>query len=160
VIGESCFDCCGSLASITFETGSPLTRFDSQAFCESRLISIHLPASVAVIGESCFRGCRSLVLITIETGSQLSELAKEAFRGNVVILIHLPASVTVIGESCFSGCRLLASITFDPVSEFRANERDLLAGLPQRQRHFWMTNPESNSTSRENLDLLSIDLKE
>jgi hypothetical protein len=72
-------------------------------------------------------------LITIETGSQLSEFAKEAFHGSVVTLIHLPASVTVIGESCFYGCGLLASITFDPVSEFRASERDLLAGLPLGQ---------------------------
>jgi hypothetical protein len=144
VIGESCFYECGSLASITFETGSQISRLEDRAFSWSGLTSIHLPASVTVIGESCFSGCGSLASITFESGSQLSQLAKEAFSLSGVTSIHLPASVTVIGESCFSECRSLASITFEPGSKFSGSEPDLLAGLPlgetdmREQPHFLM----------------------
>jgi hypothetical protein len=130
VIGESCFSRCGSLASITFQSGSLLSALAWEAFSRSGLTSIHLPASVTVIGRSCFSYCRSLVSITFESGSQLSELANEAFCKSGLTSIHLPASVTVIGTRCFSDCRSLVSITFDAASKFGGSGPHLLAGLP------------------------------
>jgi hypothetical protein len=115
--------------SITFESGSQLSRLAKKAFSCSRLTSIHLPASVTVIGEFCFFGSRSLVSITFESGSQLSQVASYAFSGSGLTSIHLPASVTVIGARCFSGCGSLTSITFDPASKFRGREADLRAGV-------------------------------
>jgi hypothetical protein len=62
---------CKSLSWAAFEIGSRLSELAKEAFRESRLTSIHLPASVTVIGERCFSDCRSLVSITFESGSQL-----------------------------------------------------------------------------------------
>jgi hypothetical protein len=70
VIGERCFYRCGSRTSITFETGSQLSELAREAFCESGLTSIDLPASVTVIGEFCFSGCGSLALITFDPASK------------------------------------------------------------------------------------------
>jgi hypothetical protein len=56
--------------SITFESGSRLSQLATGAFCDSGLISIHLPASVTVIGEFCFSRCGSLASITFESGSK------------------------------------------------------------------------------------------
>jgi hypothetical protein len=125
-----CFRDCGSLAAITFESGSQLSELAKQAFAFSGVRSIHLAGSVTIIGESCFSDCRLLASITFESGSQLSELAKEAFCWSGLTSIHLPASVTFMGKRCFSECGSLASITFDPASKFRAREADLLVGVP------------------------------
>jgi hypothetical protein len=114
--------------SITFEPDSQLSELAQEAFRESGLTSIHLPASVTVIGESCFYHCGSLVSITFEPGSQLSRVGQEAFRESGLTSIHLPASVSVIRAFCFSDCASLTSITFDPASTFRGSERDLLSG--------------------------------
>jgi hypothetical protein len=116
--------------SITFESGSQLSELAKEAFCESCLTSIHLPASVTVIGECCFCKCGSLASITFETGSQLSELARKAFSSSGLTSIHLPASVTVIGELCFSDCRSLTSITFDCASQLQEIRPNAFSGVP------------------------------
>jgi hypothetical protein len=67
--------------SITFESGSQLSELAKEAFCESGLISIHLPASATVIGEGCFSGCVSLASITFDPASQLQEIHRNAFYG-------------------------------------------------------------------------------
>jgi hypothetical protein len=130
VISTEYFLRCKSLSWAEFEIGSGLSELEAEAFRESGLTSIHLPASVTVIGDICFGGCSSLTSITFESGSQLSELPNRAFCESGLISIHLPASVTVIGEYCFSGYRKLVSITFESGSTFRGSEADLLAGVP------------------------------
>jgi hypothetical protein len=65
--------------SITFESGSQLSELAKEAFRESGLTSIHLPASVTVIGESCFLYCSSLVSITVDPASK--------FRGSEAALL-------------------------------------------------------------------------
>jgi hypothetical protein len=119
-----------------------------------------------VISKDVFLRCKSLSSAPFESGSQVSQLAKESFLWSSLTSIHLPASVTVIGKFSFSHCRSLASIPFDPASKFCGNAADLLAAchsaklICARQPHSSMVNPEENSTSRVNLDFLSINLKE
>jgi hypothetical protein len=67
--------------SITFETRSQLSRLAKEAFRESGLTSIHLPASVTVIGEHCFSDCGSLVSITFESGSPCRGSERDLLAG-------------------------------------------------------------------------------
>jgi hypothetical protein len=81
VIGEGCFKACGSLASITFETGSQLSQLRTWAFHGSGLTSIHLPASVTVIGDGCFSCCGSLASITFDPASKFRGSEAEFLAG-------------------------------------------------------------------------------
>ena len=85
-IGDSAFDGCSSLTSIT------------------------IPDSVTSIGEWAFNGCKSLTSITIP--SSVTSIGKGAFAGcSSLTSITIPDSVTSIGDSAFSGCSSLTSIT-------------------------------------------------
>ena len=78
-LGESCFEDCSGLTSITIP--SSVTSLGESCFllC-SGLTSITIPSSVTSLGESCFYGCSGLTSITI------------------------PSSVTSLGNKCFSNC--------------------------------------------------------
>jgi hypothetical protein len=56
MLGECCFVRCGSLTSLTFESGSRLSRIESSAFRVAGLIEIIVPSSVEVLAEECFAG--------------------------------------------------------------------------------------------------------
>jgi hypothetical protein len=79
VICDSCFDSCESLTSVTFDANSRLSRLENEAFCGSRLQSIHIPGSLEVICESCFYSSDSLTSVTFDANSQLSRLEKQVF---------------------------------------------------------------------------------
>jgi hypothetical protein len=128
VICESCFDSCKSLASVTFDGNSRLSRLENWAFGWSGLQSIHLPGSLEVICESCFSSCKSLASVTFDANSRLSWLEKQAFCRTGLQSIHLPGSLEVICESCFSYCHSLTSVVFDPSSRICARVSDLQAG--------------------------------
>jgi hypothetical protein len=51
VLGERCFSHCGSLSSITFESGSRLSRIEKWTFSQTGLIDIVIPSSVEVLRE-------------------------------------------------------------------------------------------------------------
>jgi hypothetical protein len=130
VICESCFSSCKSLASVTFEANSRLSRVEKAAFCKTGLQSIHLPRSLEVICEFCFFYCKSLAFVTFDANSRLSRLEKQAFCKSGLQSIHLPGSLEVICESCFFYCCYLTSVAFDPRSRIRARVSDLQAGIP------------------------------
>jgi hypothetical protein len=130
VICEFCFCSCKSLASVTFDANSRLSRLEKLAFHRTRLQSIYLPGSLKVICESCFHSCKSLTSVTFDANSRLSRLEKQPFYGSGLQSIHLPGSLEVICESCFSSCYCLTSITFDRRSPIRAQVSDLKAGIP------------------------------
>jgi hypothetical protein len=67
--------------SITFESGSQLSELAKEAFRESGLTSIHLPASVTVIGVRCFSGCGSLASITFDPASKFRETEADFLAG-------------------------------------------------------------------------------
>jgi hypothetical protein len=76
--------------SITFESGSRLSELAKEAFRESGLTSIHLPASVTVIGESCFSGCRSLVSIRFDPASAFDGSERDLLAGRPLRQSDLP----------------------------------------------------------------------
>jgi hypothetical protein len=60
ILGDECFSLCGSLYSVTFESGSRLSRIEGRAFSETGFIEIIIPSSVEVLDEECFSWCGSL----------------------------------------------------------------------------------------------------
>jgi hypothetical protein len=70
VLGEKCFSECRSLSSITFESGSRLSRIGKMAFLKTGLVEMIHPASIEVLGANCFSECSSLISVTFESGSR------------------------------------------------------------------------------------------
>ncbi len=108
-IGESAFQDCGSLTSITIP-GS-VTSIGNGAFsrCTS-LKSITIPDSVTDIGAYAFLVCISLTSITIP-GSVTSIGGYAFLNCRDLVSVTIPDSVTRIMWGTFSGCRSLTSIT-------------------------------------------------
>ena len=86
-IGNSAFEDCSSLTSVTIGNGVTSIGYEAFQYCSS-LTSIVIPDGVTSIGDDAFYGCSSLTSIVI------------------------PDSVTSIGDSAFYNCRRLTSIQF------------------------------------------------
>ena len=107
-IGDSAFEDCTSLTSITIPNG--VTSIGDSAFegCTS-LKSITIPNSVTSIGFGAFIGCSSLTSITIP--DSVTCIGDSAFNGCTSLTsITLPDSVTSIGDYAFLGCSRLTAI--------------------------------------------------
>ena len=100
-IGDSAFNGCKSLASITIPASVTSIGRWAFAWCSS-LTSITIPASVTSIGDSTFYGCNSLTSITI------------------------PSSVTSIGKAAFDGCTSLSSMTVDSNNKVYRSENNCI----------------------------------
>ena len=78
-LGESCFQSCSGLTSITIPSSVTSLGFGCFRGCSS-LTSITIPSSVTSLGDFCFSDCSGLTSITI------------------------PSSVTSLGDACFEEC--------------------------------------------------------
>jgi hypothetical protein len=94
MIYECCF--CESLASVTFDTSTKVSRFNRHAFSGIGLTSIYIPSSVEVICEFCFVQCKSLASVTFDAGTKVSRFDGSAFSETDLTSIHIPSSVEVI----------------------------------------------------------------
>ena len=103
-IGNSAFQDCKNLASVTF-LGAPYTiTVGNNAFQNCpKLKSINLPAAKS-IGNFAFDGCVSLEKMVLEYGTE--SIGEYCFRGcSSLTLIEIPDSVTYIGNGVFGGER-------------------------------------------------------
>jgi hypothetical protein len=66
---------------VRFESRSRLSRIEEQAFAETGLIEIVIPALVEVLGNGCFQECIQLRSVIFESGSRLREIGTNAFWG-------------------------------------------------------------------------------
>ena len=108
-IGNGAFSSCYSLSSITIPDG--VTSIGDSAFesCYS-LSSITIPDSVTSIGVYAFYNCCSLSSIIIPDG--VTSIGMYAFYNCYSLSsITIPDSVTSIGDSAFDSCYSLSSIT-------------------------------------------------
>jgi hypothetical protein len=109
-IGESCFDSCHSIRSVSFGPNSKLSSIEQQAFfyC-TRLGEITLPSATTFLGAECFLGCYGLETVAFR-GSILESIPKSAFgRCARLQSIVLPSSVKSLGSGCFSACCTLVN---------------------------------------------------
>ena len=100
--GESCFEGCSGLTSITIP--SSVTSFGNSCFYRCiGLTSITIPSSVTSLGNSCFESCSGLTSITIP--SSVTLLGLGCFCGcSGLTSITIPSSVTSLGLGCFLNC--------------------------------------------------------
>ena len=113
-IGESAFEICSSLTSITIPSG--VTSIGKYAFSCSSLTSISIPSGVTSIGNSAFSGCSSLTSITIP--DSVTSIGRLVFYGcDSLTSITIPESVTSIGERAFHKCSSLETVTFEGESQ-------------------------------------------
>lgn len=87
-LGESIFENCKALTSVSFEDGSACKtiNYGVFAYCSS-LTTVELPANLQTIGQGSFYGCTALSQITI------------------------PATITRINKGAFQECSSLVSMT-------------------------------------------------
>lgn len=121
-IGESVFDCCGGLTSITIPES--VTSIGRNAFGACRnLTSVNIPNSVTSIGDGAFYGCDNLTSLTI--GNSVTFIGGGAFSGcRNLTSVNIPESVEFIGGNIFSGCSSLTSISVDPDNLFYDSRND------------------------------------
>ena len=108
-IGESAFDNCSGLISITIPNS--VTSISSYAFfgC-SGLTSVTIPNSVTSIGDYAFYDCSGLTSVTIP--NSVTSIRGDAFNGcSGLTSVTIPSSVTSIGYGAFNGCSGLTSVT-------------------------------------------------
>ena len=122
-IGDSAFDSCSSLTSITIPEG--VTSIGERAFCGcENLTSIAIPEGVTSIGDYAFAGCSSLTSIAIPEG--VTSIGYHAFYGCYGLTsITIPESVKTIGVWAFGCCSSLTDVYYGGTEEqWNAIEKD------------------------------------
>ena len=108
VIGESAFDKCSGITSVTIPNS--VTSIGDYAFRNcSGLTSIEIPNSVTSIGDYAFYWCKGLTSIKIS--NSVTSIGGSAFYNcSGLTSIEIPNSVTSIGNNAFYWCDGLTSI--------------------------------------------------
>jgi hypothetical protein len=136
-IGSYCFANCGTLMSISFESGWKLTRIERNAFVRCSLRSIVIPASVTTICGGAFAES-GICQISIEEGnvhfSVIGQFLLDITRTSLIAFFGTAATVTISREirilcdSCFIGRSTLSRLNFEGGSQLRRVERLAFVG--------------------------------
>ncbi len=84
--------------------GYRITGIGEEAFRETSLSAVNIPAGVSFIGEKAFAECMNLSSVTLPEG--VTSIGEEAFSESALSSIVLPTSLVRIGEQAFEGTRL------------------------------------------------------
>ena len=104
-----------------------LTSIGQNAFKESGLQAIEIPASVEAIESGAFCDCTALTNVTFEKGSRLKMIWGMYYWDDYgtfadctsLTSIEIPASVETIGAATFQNCTALTSVTFEKGSRLK-----------------------------------------
>ena len=108
-IGESAFENCRSLTSVTIPNSVTSIGWSAFFYCKS-LTSVTIPDSVTSVGAYAFLGCTSLTSMTIP--NSVTSIGGCAFDECWSLTsVTIPDSVTSIGDSAFASCTSLTSVT-------------------------------------------------
>lgn len=95
-----------------FQYFTGLTEIPFEAFKESTITSVVIPANVETISSWAFRECNSLKNVTIPEG--VTSIESYAFEEcSTLSSIVLPSSLVTIGTSAFNKCYKLTSVTVE-----------------------------------------------
>ena len=107
-IGESAFENCRSLTSVTIPNSVTSIGWSAFFYCKS-LTSVTIPDSVTSVGAYAFLGCTSLTSVTIP--NSVTSIGGCAFDECWSLTsVTIPDSVTSIGDSAFAWCTSLTGI--------------------------------------------------
>lgn len=110
-----------------------LVEISGNAFHDSKIESIVIPASVEFIGNSAFGYCRNMETVRFESDSKV-EIIEGGWYGtsgmptgvfqdcSKLKEINIPASVKIIKGGAFHGCESLTKVTFDEYSNLEELE--------------------------------------
>ena len=88
-----------------------LKTIGDNAFRETKLTDISIPASVNRIGSGTFYGDNWLTKVEFPSNSQLTDIGTSAFRGCKALLsVKLPNGITKLEREIFSYCYALSSV--------------------------------------------------
>ena len=108
-IGESTFESCSALKTVTLPTG--LETIGTKAFYRClELTAVTIPGKVKAIGESAFESCIELIDVTLSAGVETIG-AKAFYKCEALEKVNISGDVNTIGESAFEGCWALTDIT-------------------------------------------------
>jgi len=89
-----------------------LETIAAYAIYRTKVISIHIPASVRTLANNSMRENTSLVTLTFATNGKLTELGSSCFyQCTSLKKVDLPDNITTMGTSVFSGCTALEEVT-------------------------------------------------
>ena len=117
-----------------------LTSIGENAFKESGLQAIEIPASVEAIESGAFCDCTALTNVTFEKGSRLKMIWGNSIAYSYygafadctsLTSIEIPASVETIGAATFKGCTALTTVTFEKRSQLKTINGNFEAGAFQ-----------------------------
>ncbi|MBQ7121522.1 MAG: leucine-rich repeat protein [Clostridia bacterium] len=112
-IGYDAFHDSG-IRKVTFAENNKLTTVSSLAFCNSKLQSITIPATVTLIDSQAFQDCKNLSSVTFEKRSedQVLQIGSHVFSGCAVLSsINLEDSNVInMGGNVFRNCSTLEKI--------------------------------------------------
>ena len=92
------------MTSITLPTASTFTWIGSEAFADTNMTTLNIPASVTTINPSAFFNCANLAYLYFSSGSVLTTIDEYAFANcGLLTQCRLPASLVTIGAAAFQG---------------------------------------------------------
>ncbi len=125
-VADNGFSTAFYLNSVSFETGSTLSKLGTSSFNNCRsLAQVDLPESVATVGDSAFTNCTSLTSIDL---SSAVSIGKECFLTCTMLSsVTFGAGLTSLPEFLFSNCGSLSSVFVEgSVSGFGRGAFDLV----------------------------------
>jgi hypothetical protein len=132
ILGSKCFSFCESLSSITFDSNSGLPPpvglkiIPEEAFRDSGLIFIVIPATVRVLEKRAFYCCHSFTELQWAEGIQIEVIEEEAFESTKLKKLMIPGSLQYIGaRMCPSKTELLLMIE-SKTSKFETWKRSFM----------------------------------
>ncbi len=107
----------------------PVVRIEEDAFRNSSIMEIEIPANVRTISSGAFSSTDYLETVTFESGSNLETIegigisfSFGAFNRSSISSIEIPASVTNIGQGAFRHSEL-ETLTFESESQLKTIEQ-------------------------------------
>ena len=104
-IEASTFESCSGLTAVDL-TGLSLTSIGTEAFNETAIESITIPATVTTIGNMAFLDCAKLATVTFDGESECTTIGEKAFMNTIISSIELPKGVRTLNSYVFANTKL------------------------------------------------------
>ena len=122
-------------AELTVPEG--VTGIDWDAFADSEVEVLNLPASLEEVGFRAFAGCSELRRVCFAKNSKLRVIEESAFESTAIEELKFPASLKIIEHNAFESCYSLKTVSFEAVSRLEIIEENDLTEYMQNLRKYY-----------------------